>query len=209
MFTWEDIPPKEQEALRQAFCNEPGIRAMESTANSLQKQRKYIEALNLKKEIAIEWEYVKKVHLEKYKKEHKNTVNQVVKLSEIGLPEDKMQELIENMVSLFMACDIIETCHFNANEVLRDFNKDYSMDNFNDIKLLAEGVKDHLTFLQKETGYMDDLLWGEGCDKQYEMIKNKARAIIKKKNDMNRWGQNLKKYIDGTLDKPEKTQPEM
>jgi hypothetical protein len=61
-------------------------------------------------------------------------------------------------------------------------------------------VESHLKFLQTETGYMDDLAWGEGCDKQYEMIRNKARSIMKKKDDINRWGQNLKKYIDGTLD---------
>ena len=34
---------------------------------------------------------------------------------------------------------------------------------------------------------------------EYEMIKNKARSIMKKKDNVERWGQSLKKYIDGTL----------
>ena len=99
-----------------------------------------------------------------------------------------------------MACDIIETAHFNANEILKSHNKNASLDNYDDLKTMIGIVESHLKFLQTETGYMDDLAWGEGCDKQYEMIRNKARSIMKKKDDINRWGQNLKKYIDGTLD---------
>ena len=101
-----------------------------------------------------------------------------------------------------MACDIIETAHMNANSILKKHDENASLDNFNDLTSFIDRIKAHLQFLKDETGYMNDLVWEESCDKQYEMIRNKARSIIKKKADINRWGQNLKKYdkyIDGTI----------
>lgn len=195
MITWEQVPPQEQQKLRLAFVNNPSIKKLDETAIRLQKNRDYIGALKVKEEIAAQWEYIKQTHLEHYK----DTIQETVKLSKLGLPEDKLQKLIENMLTIFMACDIIETAHMNANEILKSHDKNYSLDNFNDLTSLIDRVKAHLKFLQSETGYMDDFAWGDGCDKQYEMTRNKARAIIKKKDNIKRWGQNLKKYIDGTL----------
>lgn len=196
MITWEGLPVDERIALRKAFEADPEIIHMEQAATAYQRAHNFIKALEIKKEIDKQWNYVKQVHIEHYMK----TVNETVKLSSLGLPEEINQLVIENILTIFIACDLIETAHFNANEALKKVNHSYSMDNFQDLTSLVGGVKRHLKFLQTETGYMDDLAWGEGCDKQYEMTRNKARAIMKKK-DMARWGQNLKKYIDGTLDK--------
>ena len=199
MITWEQIPIKEQQALRLAFCNDPSVKQLDFTATKLQKQGDFIRALEIKKQIAAQWEYVKQTHLRDVQPKYDKTVNETVKLSELGLPEDKLQILVENMITIFMACDIIETAHFNANEILKSHDKNASLDNYDDLKTMIDIVKSHLKFLQSETGYMDDFAWGEGCDKQYEMIKNKARSIMKKKDNVERWGQSLKKYIDGTL----------
>lgn len=199
MITWEQIPIKEQQALRLAFCNDPSVKQLDFTATKLQKQGDFIRALEIKKQIAAQWEYVKQTHLRDIQPKYDKTVNETVKLSELGLPEDKLQILVENMITIFMACDIIETAHFNANEILKSHDKNASLDNYDDLKTMIDIVKSHLKFLQSETGYMDDFAWGDGCDKQYEMIKNKARSIMKKKDNVERWGQSLKKYIDGTL----------
>lgn len=199
MITWEQIPIKEQQALRLAFCNDPSIKQLDFTATKLQKQGDFIRALEIKKQIAAQWEYVKQTHLRDVQPKYDKTVNETVKLSELGLPENKLQILVENMITIFMACDIIETAHFNANEILKSHDKNASLDNYDDLKTMIDIVKSHLKFLQSETGYMDDFAWGDGCDKQYEMIKNKARSIMKKKDNVERWGQSLKKYIDGTL----------
>lgn len=195
MMTWEQVPLEEQQKLRVAFCNNPSIKKLDQLATKLQRNGDFIGALNLKKEIEAQWEHVKHIHLKSYD----NTVQEAVKLSELGLPDDKVQYVVENMLTIFMACDIIETAYLNANEVIRKHDKSASLDNFNDLTSLIDRVKSHLRFLQNETGYMNDLAWGDGCDKQYEMIKNKARSIMKKKDNITRWGQNLKKYIDGTI----------
>lgn len=196
MITWEGLPLDERMALRKAFEANDEVIHMEQAALAYQRAKNYVKVLEMKKEIQKQWDYVKQVHMEHYMK----TVNETVKLSSLGLPEETNQMVIENILVIFMACDLIETAHMNANEALKKIDKNYSMDNFQDLTSLVGGVKRHLQFLQTETGYMDDLAWGEGCDKQYEMTRNKARAIMKKK-DMSRWGQNLRKYIDGTLDK--------
>ena len=193
--TWEQVPLEEQQKLRVAFCNNPSIKKLDQLATKLQRNGDFIGALNLKKEIEAQWEHVKHTHMKSYD----NTVQETVKLSELGLPDDKVRSLVENMLTIFMACDIIETAYLNANEILKKHDKNTSLDNFDDLTSVIDRVKAHLRFLQSETGYMDDLAWGDGCDKQYEMIKNKARSIMKKKDNITRWGQNLKKYIDGTI----------
>ena len=195
MMTWEQVPLKEQHQLRVAFCNDPSIKKLDKLATQLQNNMDFIGALNIKKEIEAQWEYVKQTHLKSYDK----TVQETVKLSELGLPEDKLQSLVENILTIFMACDIIETAHKNASDLLKRHDKNASLDNFKDLTSFIDRVKAHLQFLKSETGYMDDFAWGDGCDKQYEMIRNKARSIMKKKDDITRWGQNLKKYIDGTI----------
>ena len=200
MVTWEQIPLKEQRDLRLAFLNDPLIKKLDLLASQFQNSKLFIEALETRKEIDKKWEHTKKVYLDSVQPKYNETVNETIKLSKLGLPEDKLQALIENMITIFMACDIIDTAYFNANEILRNHDPNASLDNFNDLKNTIDSVQSHLKFLQSETGYMDDLAWGEGCDKHYEMIKNKARSIIKKKDDVSRWGKNLKKYIDGTLD---------
>lgn len=195
MITWEQVPLQEQQKLRLAFNNNPSIVKLDNIASTLQNQRDYIGALKIKQEIEAQWEYVKKAHL----KDYEDVVEEAVKLSDLNLPIEILQPLLENVITIFMCCAIIETSHYDGNELLKKFNKDYSMDNFSDLVSLIDNVKKKLKYLQDTTGYMDDLYWYDCCDKFHEMVKSKARSILKKKNDIERWGKNFKKYIDGTL----------
>ena len=54
MITWEQIPIKEQQALRLAFCNDPSVKQLDFTATKLQKQGDFIRALEIKKQIAAQ-----------------------------------------------------------------------------------------------------------------------------------------------------------
>lgn len=193
--TFEQLPKNEQEQLRKAFLNDPGILKLEQASIMYQKNHNYIAALECKKSIEKEWEYVKQEHC----KDYDRVINETVKLSELHLSHEVLQPLLENLLTIFMCCDIIDTAYFNANEILKKVNKSYSIDNFSDLVSLIKNVKKKINYLQDTTGYMDDLIWGDSCDKHYEMLKSKSRSILKKKDDINRWGQNLKKYIDGTL----------
>lgn len=192
MITWEDIPGNEQIALRKAFDENQKIVNLRSKANLYHKTGHYSEALMINQQIDKFWNQIKSNHVKSYQENLKETV----KLSEIGLSEEQTQKVVENILIVFMCCDIIETANLNANEVLKNFNSSYSMDNFNDLAELIRKVKLELEFLKRETSYMEDFVWGDNCDKQYEMIRNKARSIMRKKNNLNHWGESLKKYLE-------------
>jgi len=195
MMTFEQLPKEEQLKLKQAFLKDPGIQKLDNMAIYFQKHNDFIKALETRKEIDRQWEYVKQQHC----KDYDNVIEETIKLSELNLPNEVLQPLLENIISIFICCCIIETAHYDANELLKKFNKNYSMDNFQDLVDLINNVKKKLKYLSDETGYMDDLYWYDSCDKFMDMVKNKARSILKKKDSINRWGNNFKKYIDGTL----------
>lgn len=192
---WNQVPLEEQGRLYQAFLNNQGIIKLSNLASEYIKTKQYIQALETKKEITAQWEYVKQQHLKDYDK----VIEETVKLSDLHLSEEILHPLLENIISIFMCCCIIETAHFNANEILKKVNPDYSMDNFADLVSLIDNVNKKLKYLQVTTGYMDDLYWYDICDKFHDMVRNKARSILKRKDDINRWKGNLKKYIDGTV----------
>jgi hypothetical protein len=59
---------------------------------------------------------------------------------------------------------------------------------FNDLSRLAKMAKEKLQFLQDNSGYAKDVVWADKCDNMYELLRNKARSIIRRrKNDPN-WG---------------------
>lgn len=193
--TWDQIPLEDQKKLRIAFLNNKETQKLDQQASIYQKNGYFIKALECRKEIDSQWEYVK----QQYCKEYDDVIEETVKLSDLNLSEEILQPLLENIISIFMCCCIIETSHYDANEILKKVNKNYSMDNFNDIVSLIDSIKKKLNYLQKTTGYMDDLYWYDSIDNFHTMIKNKAKSILKKKDAINRWGNNFKKYVDGTL----------
>lgn len=195
MITFEQLPLKEQLELRRAFDKDPGTIELDRQASYFHRNKQFVQALQLRQEIDRQWKCLKESYIADYKK----VVEETVKLSDLHLSEEILQPLLENIITLFICCSIIETAYFEADEILKGVNKDYSIGNFSDLANIVNSVKKKLKYLQDETGYMDDLYWYDSCDKHYEMIKNKARSILKKKGNIKRWGQNFRKYIDGTL----------
>ena len=51
MITWEQVPLKEQQALRLAFTNDPSIKKLDQLAAQLQHNRDFIGALEVKKRL--------------------------------------------------------------------------------------------------------------------------------------------------------------
>lgn len=192
---WSQVPLKEQQALHKAFLNNPSIKKLDSLANTLLKRGDYIGSLNTKKEINSQWEYVKQQHLNSYDK----IIEETVKLSDLNLPQETLNTILENILTIFICCDIIETANMNANDAIKKVDKSYSIDNFLDLVDLIGNVKRKLDYLKSSTGYMDDLYWADSCDKHYDMIMNKSKSIIKKKGDINKWGTNLKKYLSNSI----------
>ena len=64
----------------------------------------------------------------------------------------------------------------------------------NDIRQVMEMSKEKLKYLQENSGYMKDLVWGEKCDNMYEMMLSKAGAIMRKRKDDPDYGRNVEKF---------------
>jgi hypothetical protein len=68
------------------------------------------------------------------------------------------------------------------------------MEMFNDIRQVMQMSKEKLKYLQENSGYMKDLVWGEKCDNMYEMMLSKAGAIMRKRKDDPDYGRNTEKF---------------
>lgn len=181
--TWDQIPLKEQQALYKAFYNNPEIKKLQDLASTAQSNKMYIQALQYNQEVTRRWEYIKQRHCQSYDE----VVEETVKISDLDLPEDIQNKLLENIITLFMCCDIIEEAHMNANDILKKFNQEYSMDNFLDLKDLVGNIKRKMDYLREKTSFTKNIYWGDSCDKHYQMMMSKARSIIKKKSDTEHW----------------------
>jgi hypothetical protein len=80
-----------------------------------------------------------------------------------------------------MACDIIESGVLDINDALHRVDKSLEIVQFDELKELAKEVKKKLNYLQRTENYMNMNTWGDKCDNMYQMMRNKAKAIIKKK----------------------------
>ena len=72
------------------------------------------------------------------------------------------------------------------NDAIKKFNKQYSIELFDDLKAMVVKAKEKMAFLQKNSGYLDNMIWGENCDNMYDMAKNKAKAIIRKNRELDK-----------------------
>jgi hypothetical protein len=59
-----------------------------------------------------------------------------------------------------------------------------------------KAAKNKLQFFKDNSAYMQDLIWADNCDNLYEMAKSKAGAIMRKRKDNPKWGENMKKRIN-------------
>ena len=94
----------------------------------------------------------------------------------------------------FMCSDIIKSSIQDMDTILHRYDKTMHMEMFNDIRQVMEMSEQKLSYLQHNSGYLKDLIWGERCDDMYDMILSKAGSIMRKrKNDPN-WGKNTEKF---------------
>jgi hypothetical protein len=68
------------------------------------------------------------------------------------------------------------------------------MEMFNDIRQVMEMSEQKLSYLQKNSGYLKDLVWGEKCDNMYDMMLSKAGSIMRKRKNEDEWGKNAEKF---------------
>jgi hypothetical protein len=93
-----------------------------------------------------------------------------------------------------MCADIIKSSIQDMDSILHKYDKNMFMEMFNDIRQVMDMSEQKLRYLQQNSGYLKDLVWGERCDDMYDMILSKAGAIMRKMKSDPNWGKNTEKF---------------
>ena len=184
-----DLPQELLSKIREQFYATPKVRQMEVT------RQMYIRSGNLTAALALAQDidalYNKCVY--EYIKENDEQVEQI-DIATMEMPLEDKENLMKHLLACFMCADIIKSSIQDMNSILHKYDKNMYMELFNDIKQVMEMSEQKLQYLQHNSGYLKDLVWGEKCDDMYEMVLSKAGAIMRKrKNDPN-YGKNTEKF---------------
>ena len=184
-----DIPSDLMRKIREQFEAEPKVREMRVQQQMYMRTGKYKTALALAQDLEALFNKVVYEYLE----ENKQQVEQV-DIATLEMPIGDKEELMKLLLVCFMCADIIKSSVLDMDSILHKHDKSMYMELFNDIKQVMEMSEQKLQYLQDNSGYLKDLIWGEKCDDMYEMLQSKAGAIMRKrKNDPN-WGKNTEKF---------------
>ena len=178
MWTAKDIPDDLLRHIRETFDRDPQVVELRTHQELLRRQGKFREALEVAEK--VDYLFTRVVH--EYLEEANNQAHNV-HLRDSGIPEKDVDRLLECVVTMFMACDVIETAIIDANDIIHRTDKEMHFEMFNDLHRIAQMAKDKLQFMQANSGYGHDLVWADKCDNMYEMMRNKARSIIRKRKE--------------------------
>ena len=173
----KDIPQSMIDSLRREFENDSNIIQLRIAQNSLQRRGKYREAMEAGKQIEVLFTKVLYGYLEESRQQAGR-----INLDKLGASREDLEEIDTGVMVLFMASDIIDSAIMDVNSKVKKYNRELSFDMFNDVRELAKAVKEKLKYLSTNTDYMSNYTWGERCDDMYDIIRSKARSILRKKS---------------------------
>lgn len=185
-----DVPSEMMSQIRRQFDMDPQIVEMRTHQQVLMQRGNLQAALQVGQ--AIEGLFSKVVY--EYLKEA-NEEAERIDIGTLNISKEDKAEINTLIVTLFMACDIIESATMDFNDVLKRVDDTLVMEQFDDIRNLSKSAKEKLRFLSKSSKLMKDLEWAYKCDNMYEMMKNKAKSILRKRASKD-WGKNMEKFND-------------
>lgn len=184
-----DIPQELLSKIRACFEADPKVRQLKVTQQMMAREGRYVESLGIAKR--IEALYNKCVY--EYINEADEQVSQI-DVASLDMPTEDKEDMMRHLLACFMCADIIKSSIQDMDSILHKYDKDMHMELFNDIRQVMDMSEEKLHYLQENSGYLKDLVWGEKCDDMYDVLLNKAGAIMRKrKNDPN-WGKNTEKF---------------
>lgn len=186
----KDVPSELLSQIKVKFENDPRVCELRIKQRVLLDGGHYKEALSLAREIDDLYCTV----VRNYMSEAEDSVRQV-EVAEVGMT-DEDKELVDTLgMTLFMASDIISSVIFDIDHTLHKYDKELHFEMFNDIRQLSDMVRAKLKYFSKSSNYMDDMTWGDSCDKMYSMMLSKAKSIRRKEKDNPRWGKNIERLM--------------
>lgn len=172
--TEADIPSPLMAKIKEQFENDARIRDMRIKQSALQRAHDYVGALTMGKNISFLFSAVIKNYIDEMEKDVEH-----IDINTLKLSAQQQKKLMEITITMFMACDMIETAIIDFNDEIKKTDPALEFNMFDDIRELNSKVKVKLEYLRKNSSYMKDLTWADECDNMYSMLRNKARKIVK------------------------------
>jgi hypothetical protein len=182
------IPDSLLNEMKRQFEDDARIRQMRVNQQIEVRNGHLAQALQIGKTIDTLFKRVVASYLEEADEEAKR-----MDLNEVNISAEDKDEIETLVIAMFMACDILDSLILDANDILHKTDKTIQLEMFDDLKDITKLVKEKINYLNKNSKYMKDLFWAYKTDDMYEMIKNKARAIRRRRKDKN-WGKNTEKF---------------
>ena len=182
------IPDSLLNEMKRQFEDDARIRQMRVNQQIEVRNGHLAQALQIGKTIDTLFKRVVASYLEEADEEAKR-----MDLNEVNISAEDKDEIETLVIAMFMACDILDSLILDANDILHKTDKTIQLEMFDDLKDITKLVKEKINYLNKNSKYMTDLFWAYKTDDMYEMIKNKARAIRRRRKDKN-WGKNTEKF---------------
>ena len=185
-----DVPSEMMEQMRRQFDMDSRIIEMRTHQQVLVRQGNLQAALQIGQTIEalfskVVYEYLKEANEEAER----------IDIGTLNISKEDKAEINTLIVTLFMACDIIESATMDFNDVLKRVDDTLVMEQFDDIRNLSKSAKEKLRYLSQNSKLMKDLAWAYKCDDMYDMMKNKAKSILRKRASKD-WGKNIEKFND-------------
>lgn len=185
----KDLPKELLDRLRSTFDADPNVCEMRVHQQMLMRGGRYKEALEIAQGIELLFSRVVSEYLDSAKEE----VEQV-DVASLEMPIEDKENLMKHLLACFMCADIIKSAIQDMDSILHRYDKNMYMEMFNDIRQVMDMSEEKLHYLQENSGYLKDLVWGDKCDDMYEMILSKAGAIMRKRKEDPNWGKNTEKF---------------
>jgi hypothetical protein len=114
-------------------------------------------------------------------------------VADLGMTDEEEEKFLELCIVMFMSCDIINSAVMDAESILHRYDKNFKLENFLSVTNIAKEAQAKLEYLQHNSNYLQNVVWGEKCDNMFEMMKNKAKSIINKEKRQKGNGRNTER----------------
>lgn len=161
--------------LRQKFDDDDRIRELNVRATRMMSSGNYAEALQIRRQIEQLFDKV----VVAYRKETESQVEEVT-LDQAKCPAEDQQRINHLMVTLYMAVDIMDSCLLDVNNTLHRTDKTLNYEKIRDLQEMAHLCREQLRVFGKMADYLNYTEWGDISDNMYELMQNKAKALIRK-----------------------------
>ena len=189
MIDLKDIPDTMLSLIRERFETDERVRKLRILQDLHLRKGRYEQSFAIAGQIESLFADVVRMYIESADQQQVQFDTETMEMS-----RDDKDKMLQLLLVVFISCDIIESSIIDLNDTLHRTNKDVDITTFDDLSAALKMAKEKLKYLSKNSNYMDDLTWADGCDNMYRLMQNKAKAIIRKERTQKAtWGDNVKK----------------